>query len=200
VNADRFQEPAANRRKSARFCRIAANAARIVGGAGGGYPDRQEAFGVRHSPYFEKEIAMRTLLCISVSLVIVVAGLSVATAPSAETDKASAGKVYELRTYKTEPGKLDALHARFRDHTCRLFKKHGIEVLGFWTPTEGKEATTTLIYIVAFPSVEAQKVAWQAFRADPEWMEVKAASEKDGVLARDVQSKNLKATDYSPLR
>jgi len=143
---------------------------------------------------------MRTLLYILVSLTIVVAGLGVLTAPRAAADNPPAGKVYELRTYRTEPGKLDALHARFRDHTCRLFKKHGIEVLGFWTPTEGEEAKTTLIYIVAFPSVEAQKAAWQAFRDDPEWKQAKAVSEKDGVLARDVQSKSMKATDYSPMR
>lgn len=143
---------------------------------------------------------MRSLWHVALLWAGVVAVLGVSAALGWAADSPPAGKVYELRTYRTEPGKLDALNARFRDHTCRLFKKHGIEVIGFWTPTEGEEATTTLIYVVAFPSVEAQKAAWQAFRNDPEWKQAKAESEKDGVLARDVQSKNLKATAYSPMR
>jgi hypothetical protein len=114
-------------------------------------------------------------------------------------DAAPAGKVYELRVYHTNPGKLDALHARFRDNTCKLFKKHGIELVGFWTPTQGDEAGQTLYYIVAFPSVEAQKAAWEAFRNDPDWKKAKADSEKDGVLVKKVDSKNLTATDYSPI-
>ena len=111
-----------------------------------------------------------------------------------------ATKVYELRTYKTNPGKLDALHARFRDHTCKLFQKHGIELVGFWTPTEGDEAKDTLVYIVAFPSVEAQKQAWKAFGDDPDWKKAKADSEKDGVLVKTVTSQNLTPTDYSPAK
>ncbi len=115
-------------------------------------------------------------------------------------DKESVGQVYELRTYVANPGKLDALHARFRDHTCKLFKKYGIEVVGFWTPTEGEESQDTLIYLVRFPSVDAQKKAWKAFREDPEWQKAKAESEREGVLAKEVKSKNLTATDYSPMR
>jgi len=143
---------------------------------------------------------MRTLLCLAVVSGFLMAGLTVLTAPASAVDAPSAGKVYELRTYTASPGKLDALNARFRDHTCKLFKKHGIEVVGFWTPAEGEDSKNTLIYIVAFPSVAAQKAAWQAFRDDPEWKEAKAASEKDGSLTTEVKSKNLKATDYSPIR
>jgi hypothetical protein len=127
------------------------------------------------------------------------AGLAVRNAASA-ADGPAAGKVYELRIYKANPGKLDALHARFRDHTCKLFQKHGMEVIGFWTPTEGEEAKDTLCYMLAFPSVEAQKKAWDAFKADPEWIKAKADSEKDGVLVQKHESKNLKATGYSPIR
>jgi hypothetical protein len=111
------------------------------------------------------------------------------------------GRVFELRTYIASPGKFDALHARFRNHTLDLFKKHGIEVVGFWVPADGPEAKDTLMYFVAFPSVEAQKKAWAAFKADPVWIKAKAASEKDGVpLAKKVISKNYTATDYSPIR
>lgn len=130
----------------------------------------------------------------------VMLGLSVFVSPGVADDKPAAGKVYELRVYKTNPGKLDALHARFRDHTCKLFQKHGIELVGFWTPAEGDDAKDTLIYIVAFPSAEAQKQAWQAFKDDPEWQKAKAASEKDGVLVKTVTSQNLLPTDYSPAK
>ena len=143
---------------------------------------------------------MRTHWCIVVALGVVIAGLSLSVAPAPAADAPSAGKVYELRIYTTNTGKLDALHARFRDHTCKLFQKHGIELTGFWTPTDGVEAKNTLYYIVAFPSVEAQKKAWQAFKDDPQWKKAKAESEIGGVIVNKVESKNLQATDYSPIR
>jgi hypothetical protein len=143
---------------------------------------------------------MRTNLCVLVALVAVFAISAVLNASASAADTASAGKVYELRVYHTNPGKLEALHARFRDHTCKLFQKHGIELVGFWTPIQGDEAKDTLYYIVAFPNAEAQKKAWQAFGDDPAWKKAKADSEKDGVLVKKVDSMNLKATDYSPIR
>lgn len=109
-------------------------------------------------------------------------------------------KVFELRTYITNPGKLEALHKRFREHTNRLFKKHGIELVGFWTPVEAPESANTLIYIVAFPSREAQAKAWAAFKADPEWIKAKEESHKDGVIVKEVKSITMRATDYSPIR
>jgi hypothetical protein len=139
---------------------------------------------------------MRASLCILAVLSVVCAGLVMR---SAAADGPATGKIYELRIYKANPGKLEALHARFRDHTCKLFQKHGMEVIGFWTPTEGDAAKDTLCYMLAFPSVEAQKKAWDAFKADPEWIKAKADSEKDGVLVQTHDSKNLKATDYSPI-
>jgi hypothetical protein len=143
---------------------------------------------------------MRTLFCISVVLGVMVAVLVGPIAPVSGADTPSSGKVYDMRIYKANPGKLEALNARFRDHTCKIFQRLGIEVIGFWTPTEGEEAKDTLIYIVAFPSVEAQKKAWKAFWDDPEWKKVKADSEKDGVLVKEIKGKNFKATDYSPMR
>jgi hypothetical protein len=143
---------------------------------------------------------MRTMLYISAVLGVLIAGVCGPIAPASGDDAPSAGKVYDMRTYKANPGKLDALNARFRDYTCKIFKKHGMEIIGFWTPTDGEESKDTLIYIVAFPSVEAQKKAWKAFWDDPEWKKVKADSEKDGVLVKEIKGKNLKATDYSPLR
>jgi hypothetical protein len=143
---------------------------------------------------------MRTLTCISVLLGIFAAGAALCSRQAAAADAPAGDKVYEARIYKCNPGKLEALHARFRDHTCQLFKKHGIEVIGFWTPTDGEEAKDTLMYLLAFPSVEAQKKAWAAFKDDPQWIKAKADSEKEGVLVKEVKSKNLRATDYSPIR
>jgi hypothetical protein len=142
---------------------------------------------------------MRTFLKVSLAVAVVVAGLAV-LGKSASAADTSTGKVYELRIYKANPGKLDALHARFRDHTCKIFKKHGIEMVGFWVPTEGDAAKDTLYYIVAFPSAEVQKKAWAAFRDDPEWKKAKADSEREGVLVQEVKSINMKATNYPPAR
>ena len=143
---------------------------------------------------------MKTLHCLGLALAVAFFSLAAAANSAQAADPAAGGKVYELRTYIANPGKLDALHARFRDHTVQLFKKHGMEVVGFWTPAEDSQAKGTLIYILAFPSVEAQKKAWLEFRADPEWVKAKADSEKGGALVEKVESKNLKPTDYSPLR
>ena len=146
---------------------------------------------------------MRILLSVAVVLGVLVAGLAWTGSAVTGADAPAAGKIFELREYKANPGKLDALNARFRDHTCRLFKKHGVEIIGFWTPAEGDDAADTLLYLVAFPSVEAQKKAWAAFREDPEWVKAKADSEKDGSLVKmpgGISSKNYKATDYSPIK
>ena len=105
--------------------------------------------------------------------------------------------VYELRIYKTAEGKLDALNARFRDHTMRLFKKHGIESMGYWVPTDGEAAEDTLIYVIKHKSRDAAAKSWQAFIADPEWK--KAAAESGvGRLATRPESIYMEATDYSP--
>ncbi len=146
---------------------------------------------------------MRKIVSVSVCLVFVALAIWLAWAGSAATAAdlpSGSGKIFELRTYITHPGKLDALHKRFREHTCALFKKHGIELIGFWTPAEGPEAQNTLIYIVAFPSKEAQAKAWADFRADPVWQKVFKESHKDGVIVDKVISQTIVATDYSPIR
>lgn len=143
---------------------------------------------------------MRALLSVCAVLGVVLAGLWASSAPVTAADAAPSGKIFEMRTYITNPGKLEALNARFRNHTCKLFQKHGIELVGFWTPTTGDGSKNTLIYIVAFPNAEAQKKAWEAFGSDPDWKKAKAASEVDGVLVSKVLSQNLQATDYSPIK
>ena len=110
------------------------------------------------------------------------------------------GKVFELRTYTTNEGKLDALQARFRNHTIKLFEKHGMTNIGYWVPEDAPLAQNTLIYIMAHPSLEAAKKNWAEFRANPEWQKVKAESEAAGQIVSKVDSVYLRATDYSALR
>jgi hypothetical protein len=109
---------------------------------------------------------------------------------------------FELRTYVAVPGKLDALLARFRDHTTALFEKHGMTNIGYWLAIgdDGKP-TETVVYLVAHASREAAKESWAAFQADPEWIATKAASEGDGGrLTATATSVFLDPTDFSDLR
>lgn len=122
---------------------------------------------------------------------------TIAPSPSLVKD----GKCYEIRTYIAAPGKLEELHKRFRDHTIKLFKKHGMEVVGFWGPTDKEKGSeNTLVYVMAYPNREARNKAWQAFAADPEWQKARTESEKNGRLAEKVESVILGATDYSPIK
>jgi len=105
-------------------------------------------------------------------------------------------RCFELRTYYAAPGRLDALQARFREHTCELFEKHGMSNLGYWTPLENPD--NKLIYLLAYPSREARDQAWTNFAADPEWQAAAKASETNGKLAIKVESVFLRATDFSP--
>lgn len=132
--------------------------------------------------------------------------LSMAVVPSFAEDARDAagpgeGRCFELRTYTASPGKLDALNARFRNHTLVLFKKHGMEVVGFWVPTD-KEAGAgeKLVYILAHKSRDAAAASWKAFAADPAWVSARAASEADGRLTSKIETVFLLGTDYSPLK
>ena len=112
-----------------------------------------------------------------------------------------ANRVFELRTYTTNEGKLPDLHKRFREHTNRIFEKHGIELVGYWTPQDEKDGKANrLIYIIAFPSREAAAKSWKAFGEDPEWQRVKEESHKNGVIVNHVDSVYMDPTDYSPIK
>jgi hypothetical protein len=123
------------------------------------------------------------------------------TAETTTTTPAAPAKprVFELRTYTPAEGKADAMNKRFRDHTCTLFQKHGMELVGFWTPREAKDKDK-LVYILAFPSREAAAASWKAFQEDPAWQSVRAESEKDGKVVIKVESVFLDPTDYSPMK
>lgn len=114
---------------------------------------------------------------------------------------AQISRYFELRTYHAAPGKLEALHTRFRDHTNKLFLKHNMTIIGFWVPmNKDGEFQNTLVYLLAFPSHEVRDRDWKEFAADPEWQKVKSESEKDGKLVEKVDSQFMTATDYSPMK
>jgi hypothetical protein len=120
---------------------------------------------------------------------------------SAQTAAAATGpRVFEIRTYTTLPNRLEALQTRFRDHTTKLFEKHGMTNVGYWTPADEPRSTNTLIYILSHSSRDAAKKSWDAFINDPEWHKARDASEQDGPIVDKVESMYLNATDYSPLK
>lgn len=117
-------------------------------------------------------------------------------------DKTAAGQtstvVYELRTYHIAEGKLDDLLRRFQEHTMRLFEKHGIKNVAYWTPLDDPLKGKTLVYIIAHPSRDAATANWKAFREDPDWVSAKDKSEANGKLVEKVDSTFLALTDFSP--
>ena len=138
------------------------------------------------------------------SIAVVVAAATCAMTQVARTQPTGAAakpnRVFEIRTYTTEPGKLDALHARFRDHTNRLFTKHGIEMVGYWTVNSGEGAGKTLVFVLAYPSKEEHAKRWKAFAEDAEWKKAKEESEKGGALVGKVVNVFMDPTDYSPVK
>ena len=106
--------------------------------------------------------------------------------------------VYELRIYHAAPGKLGELLARFRDHTIKLFDRHGMKSVAYWTPLDEPEKSNTLIYILRHPSREAAAANWKSFQDDPEWQSVKEKSEANGKLVDKVESTYMALTDFSP--
>lgn len=112
----------------------------------------------------------------------------------------AAGRVFELRTYTAPEGKLDDLLARFRNHTTRIFEKHGMTNVGYWLPQDTALRRNTLVYLLAHPSREAGEQAWRAFAADPEWQRVAEESQRDGRIVQSVQRMWLDPTDFSTMR
>ena len=120
------------------------------------------------------------------------------------SEEASAGaeteQVFELRTYTAAEGKFDDLLARFRDHTLRIFEKHGMTNLGYWTPQDEPLSANTLIYVLAHPSREEAEQSWRDFSSDPEWQSVAEESQRDGRLIAGLERVFLDPTDFSPMR
>jgi NIPSNAP len=115
-------------------------------------------------------------------------------------DAQSNARVFELRTYTAPEGKLPELHKRFRDHTMRIFQKHGMTNIVYMSPQDAPLSQNTLVYLIAHPSREAAKKSWDAFRNDPEWKKVSAESQVNGPIVAKVESMFLDPTDYSPMK
>ncbi len=137
---------------------------------------------------------------ISIALAALAAvGIMGRAASSESAGAATTNRVFEIRTYTAEPGRLDALHARFRDHTTKLFEKHGMANIGYWTPADEPRSNDTLIYIVAHDSRDAAKKNWEGFINDPEWHRARDESEASGTIVNKIESVFVNPTDYSPL-
>jgi hypothetical protein len=111
-----------------------------------------------------------------------------------------ANRVFELRTYTAPEGKLDDLHTRFRDHTMRIFERHGMANIGYWTPQDTTLRENTLVYLLSHPSRAAADQAWRDFSADPEWQRVSEESQRDGRIVSQVVRMYLDPTDFSPMK
>jgi len=145
---------------------------------------------------------MKTLLTAIVLAATALTGFAAEPAAvPASPSIAKDSRCFEMRTYYAAPGKLEALNARFRDHTCALFKKHGMEIVGFWIPTDKeKGADNTLVYILAHKSRDEAKKSWAAFVSDPAWKKAQTESEANGKLVEKAESVFMSATDYSPIK
>ena len=129
-----------------------------------------------------------------------IGGLALRHEPVLEAEQAANARVFEIRTYTTAEGKLQDLQRRFREHTLKLFERHGMVNIAYWTPQDPKAASNTLIYVLAHESREAAAQSWAAFSADPEWKQVRAASEANGAIVIKVESTFVEATDFSPMK
>ncbi len=130
---------------------------------------------------------MKKLCTLILALVSITAG--------AQADEA-ANQLYELRTYHTNKGQLDALHARFRDHTVALFTKHGMTNVAYWVPKDNKDQV--LIYLLSYPDRKARDKSWKGFLNDPEWKAVFKASTNEGRLIYKVDKVFMSPTEFSP--
>jgi hypothetical protein len=119
---------------------------------------------------------------------------------AAVVEAQNAARVFELRTYTAPEGKLPELQARFRNHTMRIFERHGIKNVGYWVPQDSPARDNTLIYIISHESREAAKKSWSAFGADPEWQKVAKESQMNGKIVAGITSVYMDPADYSPIK
>jgi hypothetical protein len=145
---------------------------------------------------------MRPKLAMLAGLFVVVAILMVVVRSAQPVQFIAKGKdrVFEIRTYTAEPGKLPDLVKRFRDHTTKIFEKHGMTNIGYWVPTDEPRSKNTLIYILAHASRDAAKKSWDDFHKDPEWQKVQKESEANGKLVTKVESIFADPTDFSAIK
>ena len=135
------------------------------------------------------------------AVVLLAVGFGLGAAYSTTAAQAQVAKrVFELRTYTAPDGKLPDLNARFRNHTMRIFQKHGMSNVGYWVPQDAPLKDNTLVYIISHASRDAAKKSWADFAADPEWKKVSAESQVNGRIVTTVASIFMDPTDYSPIK
>jgi hypothetical protein len=108
--------------------------------------------------------------------------------------------VYELRMYHVNAGRMEALKARFGNHTDAIFKRHNMKSVGYWVPEDAPSSQNLFIYMLEHPSREEAKKNWDAFHDDPEWKKVKAESEVQGPLVEHIDYYFMDSTGYSALK
>jgi hypothetical protein len=128
--------------------------------------------------------------------VLIMAGINTLRGSDAQPPQ----HVYELRLYHAREGKMDALKARFADHTDALFKRHNMKSIGYWSPQDAKSSQELFIYILEHPSREEADKNWAAFQGDPEWKKVKAESEANGALVDHIDRYFMDPTSFSGLK
>jgi hypothetical protein len=143
-------------------------------------------------------VKRRTLLQTLPAVTLLPASLWAAAQQGNSDSTQSSTAVYELRIYHAAPGKLADLLARFRDHTVKLFERHGIHSVAYWTPVDDPQKNDTLVYILRHPSREAATANWKSFQDDPEWKSVRDKSEANGKIVEKVDSTFMALTDFSP--
>ncbi len=140
----------------------------------------------------------KTMITVAACAATFVLGFAVrGFVPGEPVAYAQANRVFELRTYTVGEGKLDALHARFRNHTPKFFQRHGMQQVWYGKTLDAPASSTTMTYLIAFPSRDAATKAWASFRQDQEWA---AVAKESGVGAVQIQSTFFESTDYSPLK
>lgn len=146
---------------------------------------------------------IRSKLAVLILLIFVMGflfGQVTSTSVDMSVNASTQKRVFEIRTYTTNEGKLDALHSRFRNHTMRLFEKHGMTNIGYWSPQDKPLSENTLIYVLAHASRDAAKKSWDGFRSDPDWKKAQMESEANGRIVSKVESVFMDSTDYSPMK
>jgi hypothetical protein len=138
---------------------------------------------------------------VGAALALVAVGFALGSWHGASVAQAQAGnRVFELRTYTAPDGKLPELQARFRNHTTRIFEKHGMKNVGYWVPQDAPLKDNTLIYVISHESRDAAKKSWAAFGADPEWQKVAKESQVNGKIVAGITSVYMDPADYSPIK
>jgi hypothetical protein len=144
---------------------------------------------------------MKTLCGVAaIGAAFVLGFLARGVVPMEPVAHAQGARIFELRTYTAPEGKLGELHARFRDHTLRIFKKHGMENIIYFAPQDAPLSQNTMIYLLAHPSREAADKNWAAFGKDPEWQQVAQETQVNGKIVAKVDRVFLNPTDYSPMK